>query len=141
MPPNENQEKLSLTYWLLDRSKQIVPTMGIICSMAHNHIETDVKHRLWNWGLDIRGLRSLGGFKIQCLSELASAIKDNVFVTKIKIHKRKELQIEGITYMGQNIAKQISGLHYSFSCFLSTLWLFRYKNHFIEKSFYDCSVT
>lgn len=74
--------------------------MGTICSVAHNHIETDAKHTLWNRGLDIRGLRSLGGLKIQCLSELASAIKDNVPATKLKIHKRKELQIEGITYMG-----------------------------------------
>lgn len=121
MSPNENQEKLSLTFSLLDRSKQTVPTMGAICSVAHNHTETEAKHTLWNRGLDIRGLRSLGGFKIQCLSELASAIKDNVPATKLKIHKRKELQIEGITYMGQNTAKQILGLHYSFSCSLSTL--------------------
>lgn len=84
--------------------------MGTICSVAHDHIETDAKHRLWNRGLDIRGQRSLGGFKIQCLSELASAIKNNVPATKLKVHRRKESQTEGITHMGQNTAKRISGL-------------------------------
>lgn len=92
MSPNENQEKLSLTFSLLDRSKQTAPTMGTICSMAHNHTETEAKHTLWNRGLDIRGLRSLGGFKIQCLSELASAIKD-----QCPCHKAKNPQKKGVT--------------------------------------------
>lgn len=42
--------------------------MGSICRTAQSQ-ETGFKHRLWNQGLNIRGMKSLGGVKIQRLSE------------------------------------------------------------------------
>lgn len=64
--------------------------MDTICSIAPNHRETDFKHRLWNKRVDIRGVRSLGGFKIQCVLELASAITDMSPPQKLKIHYKEK---------------------------------------------------
>lgn len=81
--------------------------MGSICHVTQSQ-ETGFKCTIWNQGLGIRGMRSVVGLKIQCYSEchIGQCNHRHVPTTRIKNPlQEKSLQIEDITYIGQNIAQ------------------------------------